>query len=440
MPHRLARWLFALAALAAVALAAGLSPALTPRAIPAQAPPPAAAFKAEDVRRGRQLAAIGDCASCHTMRGGSSYAGGVALQTPFGVIHGTNITPEPQTGIGRWPLEAFRRALREGISRDGHHLYPAFPYDHFTRLTDADIAALYAFVMTRDPVQAPAPKNDLMFPFGFRPLVAAWNLLYLHEGPQPANGDAPQERGRYLVDALAHCAACHSPRNVLGAERKDRFLAGGEAEGWHASALDQAAESPVPWTAEVLASYLRTGLVPDHAMTAGPMQDVVRGLSQADEKDVAAIAAYITGRMGPADDARRTREANARKRSQAPLAAARPATAGGDDDARLALGRSVYEASCASCHDVGRGVSSNTALQLPLAVALHMPDPRNLLHIVRKGIQPVDGAPGRVMPPFEGNLSDEQLTALAVWLRRQATDAPPWQDVAKAVTETGKER
>lgn len=440
MPHRFTSRLLAFALLLALAGMLGLAPLLRPPAIPAQAPPAAASFKPEDIQRGRQLAAIGDCASCHTLRGGPSYAGGVPLQTPFGVIHGTNITPEPQTGIGQWPLEAFQRALREGISRDGHHLYPAFPYDHFTKLSDADIAALYAFVMTRDPVQATAPKNDLMFPLGFRPLVAFWNMLYLHEGPQPATGNAPQDRGRYLVDGLAHCSACHSPRNALGAERKDRFLGGGEAEGWHASALNAAAESPVPWTADVLANYLRSGLVPDHAMTAGPMRDVVYGLSQADEKDVAAIAAYITGQMGAPDDARRTREANARKRAQAPLGAAQPTTNAGAEDTQLALGRSVYDSSCAGCHDLGRGASSDAALQLPLAVALHMPDPRNLLHIVRNGIQPIDGAPGRFMPPFEGSLSNDELAALVVWLRRQATDEPPWRDVAKAVQQAGKQQ
>ncbi|HVZ45512.1 MAG TPA: cytochrome c [Ramlibacter sp.] len=172
----------------ALGLGAGSSP------IQAQPAPAADSFPQEQVRRGRQLAALGDCAGCHTPSGGSAFAGGVAVRTPFGEIYSTNITPEPQTGIGEWPLDAFRRALRQGISRDGHRLYPAFPYDHFTHLTDDDIAALYAFLMTRDPVQAIAPQNRLMFPLGFRPLIGIWDALYLKEGPKPPASNAPSPR------------------------------------------------------------------------------------------------------------------------------------------------------------------------------------------------------------------------------------------------------
>ncbi|HMA09136.1 MAG TPA: cytochrome c, partial [Ramlibacter sp.] len=232
------------------------------------------------VRKGQLLAAVGDCSSCHTTRDGQPYAGGVPLRTQFGTIHGTNITPDPETGIGTWSEAAFRRALREGVSRDGHLLYPAFPYDHFTHLTDEDIGALYAFFMTRDPVRSQPLSNRLVFPLQFRPLIAAWNALYLRKGPLPQQDSQSAEwnRGAYLVQSLAHCAACHSPRDALGAEKPDAYLAGGEAEGWHATALNRQSPSPVPWTVPALATYLRTGLVADHAITAGPMQDVVHNL------------------------------------------------------------------------------------------------------------------------------------------------------------------
>jgi mono/diheme cytochrome c family protein len=404
-------------------------------------PPAPTAFDRAQVRRGQVLASLGDCSSCHTTRNGPPYAGGVPVPTPFGTIYGTNITPEPQTGIGRWSEAAFRRALREGIARDGSHLYPAFPYDHFTRLTDDDIAALYAFVMTRDPVQAKPPANRLMFPLQFRPLVAGWNMLYLHEGPvaQQASQNAELNRGAYLEDALAHCGACHSPRNALGAEKKDAYLAGGEAEGWHATALNQKSPSPVPWTVQALTAYLQTGLVADHAITAGPMEDVVHNLSHADPADLRAMAAYIVSRMGPPDGERQAREAAARKKAaQASLAAVQPSSpAPAADEEALALGAVVYANSCAECHDLGRQFSSDTALRLPLAIALHLPDPRNLIHIIRHGIEPPDGEPGRWMPPFEGSLTDQQLAALVVWLRRQGTDAPPWKDVLKTVKDTG---
>ncbi len=378
------------------------------------------------VQQGARLASLGNCISCHTSADGAPFAGGRGVPTPFGTIYATNITPEAQTGIGRWSEEAFRRALRDGVSRDGHLLYPAFPYDHFTHLQDGDIQALYAYLMTRTPVHAAPVANRLAFPLQFRPLVAGWNLLFLDKGPRPAEPalSAEWNRGAYLADALGHCSACHSPRNALGAEDRDHAFAGGEAEGWHASALNANAESPVPWTTEALARYLRTGLVADHAMTAGPMQDVVRSLSEADAADVHAIASYITAQMGPANPETQTREAAARRRAHDPL------PRDGSEGGRL------YADNCASCHDAGRGLSSNSALHLSLAVALYMPDPRNLLHIVRQGIQPVAARPGRWMPPFEGTLTEDQLATLAAWLRSQATSEAPWPDLAHAVQNT----
>ncbi|MBX9760223.1 MAG: cytochrome c, partial [Beijerinckiaceae bacterium] len=145
-------------------------------------PPPALprpAFAKELIERGEKLAGLGACASCHTRPGGAPYAGGLGLQTPFGAIYATNITPEAETGLGLWSEEAFIRAMREGVDRGGRHLYPAFPYDHFTKVTDADLKALYAYFMTRNPVRAEARRNELSFPFNVRPLLAAWNLLFL---------------------------------------------------------------------------------------------------------------------------------------------------------------------------------------------------------------------------------------------------------------------
>ena len=411
------------------------------RPIEKVAAPAPSTFPAAQIRQGQMLAAAADCTSCHTTATGSSFAGGVPLLTSFGTIHGTNITPDPKTGIGSWSEAAFKRAMREGVSRDGHLLYPAFPYNHFTHLTDDDIDALYAFVMTRDPVEAQTPANRLTFPLQFRPLMAAWNFLYLEPGPLPqrAAESAEWNRGAYLVNAAAHCAACHSPHNMLGAEKKEAFLAGGDVEGWHAMALNDKSPSPVRWTADALATYLRTGIVADHAMAAGPMQAVVHNLAQADPADVRAIASYITSVMGSPSSEQQAREIAARaKAAPDTLAAVQPTPApAADAEQTLALGATVYAGSCASCHDQGRQLSSNTALRLPLAIALHLPDPRNLIHIVRRGIQPPDGEQGRWMPPFEGSLTDEELTALLVWLRRQGTDELPWQDVARVVKQTG---
>ena len=368
------------------------------------------------------------------------------LPTPIGTIHGTNLTPDRDTGIGAWSEAAFVRSMRDGVARDGSQLYPAFPYDHFTHIADDDLHALYAFLMTRDPVHAANVANELRFPFGLRPLIAAWNALFLDRSAYRADParSAEWNRGAYLVQSLGHCAGCHSPRNVLGAERRDRAFAGGQAEGWYVPALNAASPSPVPWTVEQLTSYLRTGIAADHAIAGGPMQQVVEGLAHADEADVHAIAVYIGSVLGPTNAERDMRAAAARRIARAPLAAAaanegataRAEAASSADAEAVRLGEAVYAGACAACHDGGRAVSSNGALRLPLAVAVHDPDPRSLLRIVREGIAPPPAEPGRWMPAFGATLTDEQLVGLLAYLRHDAAGAPPWPDLAQAVRET----
>src|SRR5260370_1166896 len=152
------------------------------REISAIDPPALQSFDSALVKRGRELAAIGNCSTCHTLGGGKDFAGGVPVPTPFGTIYSSNITPDAETGIGRWPEAAFRRAMRSGVDRDGRHLYPTFPYDHFTNVTDEDDLALYAYLMTREPVRAPARDNQLPFPLDRRFLIAGWKLLFLRPG------------------------------------------------------------------------------------------------------------------------------------------------------------------------------------------------------------------------------------------------------------------
>lgn len=410
-----------LAALVLAGCASKISPSTkTPREV----------FDARLVKRGAELAALGDCAGCHTRSGGRPFAGGVPLETPFGTVFGTNITPDAAYGIGAWSEAAFRRAMREGVARDGHELYPAFPYDHFTRLSDEDIRALYAFLMTRDPVAERPPADRLTFPLNLRPLIAAWKALYFKPARfQPdVTKSAEWNRGAYLVEGLGHCGACHTPRNRLGAEEQGRPLAGGMVEGWYAPALDQASPSPIPWTAAGLATYLATGIAREHAMAAGPMQAVTRELRHAAPADVRAIAAYIASRMGPTTEARAARARAALEIAQhGPLAA--PGADLVDRDPTLSLGRTLYSGACASCHDSGRGVSSDSALQLSLAVALYDPQPASLLNIIRGGIRPPQSDPGRFMPAFAGAFTDEQLRALAKYLHTLAPGAPPWRDL-----------
>ena len=272
-------------------------------------PPARSSFDAALITRGAHLAAIGDCIACHTAPEGKPYAGGYPLRTPFGTIHGTNITPDADTGIGRWSQAAFVRAMREGVDRQGRHLYPAFPYDHFALVSDEELQAIYAFLMTREPVRADPPANDVMFPFNMRVLVAGWKLAFLEHDAfrsDPAQS-AEWNRGAYLAQGLGHCGACHTPRNFLGAERKKLYLAGGDAEGWRAPPVDASSRAPVPWTAESLYRYLRHGADEMHEVAAGPMAPVVHNLSGVPESEVRAIATYIASLIGPADVARQTR-------------------------------------------------------------------------------------------------------------------------------------
>ena len=213
--------------------------------------------------RGAALAKLGDCMVCHTAPGGKPYAGGGAVPTPFGVVYGTNITPDLDTGIGRWSLADFDKALRRGTRRGGAPLYPAMPYDHYSALTAADVQALYAFMMTREPVRAAPPGNRLVPPLGFRPLLYIWKALFFHPAAPPP------ERGQYLVETLGHCGACHTPHGWLGDEQRAKALDGGWAEGWYAPPLNAASPASSAWTEERLYLYLRTGLDPAHAASAG---------------------------------------------------------------------------------------------------------------------------------------------------------------------------
>ncbi|HFK4651979.1 TPA: cytochrome c, partial [Serratia marcescens] len=185
------------------------------------ATPGAGTWSAATLERGRQLAAAGDCAVCHTASEGATNAGGLAMATPFGTLYSTNITPDVATGIGNWSFTAFDRAMRQGVARDGRHLYPAFPYTAFSKMTDGDMQALYAYLMSQPAVRQSNPANQMRFPFNLRPLMAGWNALFLRQGefqPDPQQS-AQWNRGAYLVNGLGHCAACHSPRNLLGAEK-----------------------------------------------------------------------------------------------------------------------------------------------------------------------------------------------------------------------------
>jgi mono/diheme cytochrome c family protein len=392
-------------------------PAIAPIAVADRA-----SLASDKVEAGERLVALGDCVVCHTAEGGEDFAGGRPLPTPFGTIHSTNITPDRETGIGEWSLAAFTRAVRQGVSREGYHLYPAFPYDHMTKMRDDDIRAVYAFLMTRRPVAERAPQNDLPFPYNIRALVAGWKLLFLDRGALQADAtkDAEWNRGAYLVEGLAHCGACHTPRNALGAEKRDEAYGGGETDGWFVPALNEKSPAGAPWTKERLHAYLGTGFDPVHGLAAGPMAPVVENLSAVPDTDVKAMAAYVAATLGPATADRDGKPVEAASLANHP-------------------GAAIYAGACAQCHgEAGRSPVIH-ALDLATSSTLRLPQPDNAIRIIRAGIRPVATRDGSSMPPFGDVFTDEQMTSLVDYLRQRFVGSQ-WTDVAAAVQRTREKR
>ena len=403
--------LLILAALGVVGVVAFGALAWRPAIAPITPPTPAA-FAPELVSKGAVLAAGGYCAECHTAKGAQRFAGGYAMATPFGVLYSTNITPDPETGIGTWSEVAFARAMRDGVARDGSLLFPAFPYDHFTKLSDADVHALYAYFMTRAPVRAPAHENGLPFPLNVRYLQAGWRLLFFRSGRFEANPDksADWNRGAYLAEGLSHCSSCHTPRNLLGAEKAGDAYAGTAIDNWIAPPLTADNPDPAPWTRPEFYAYLRSGVSDLHGSAAGPMAPVVHGLAALPQSDVAAIALYFAD-IGHADGRiASTGPAVARAMSYAPLGTGQEV----DPDARL------YMAACASCH-YNAGAPRAVRPDLALNSAVNLPDPSNFIEVMLNGIDAEDGIPGVVMPSFGHALSDSDIARIAAYLRRTRT-------------------
>ncbi|SOE94369.1 nicotinate dehydrogenase subunit B [Burkholderia sp. D7] len=386
--------------------------------------PAASTWSDATIARGRQIAEFGDCAVCHTAPGGAVNAGGLGLETPFGMVYTTNLTPDPKTGIGNWSFAAFDRAMRQGISRDGHHLYPAFPYTAFTKMSEADMTALYAYLMSQPAVENTPPATRLPFPLNQRALVAGWNALYLKQGefkPDPTRS-AIWNRGAYLVDGAGHCSACHSPRNAFGAEKGGRlYLTGGSAEGWVAPSLVANSKAPVRWTEQALYDYLKTGFSHEHGVAAGPMAPVVASLSTLPEEDVRAMAHYVA--------------------SLSPQPVETPLPKPTHDVATSAVtlqgldsGRRIFEGACAVCHAATGGVGNfgvRPLLSLNTSVSEATPD--NLLNVIQNGIDaPATDALG-YMPGFKDSFDDRQIADLVSYIR--ATFAPneaSWKDLAQA--------
>lgn len=410
MRRRLVRVLLALAALvfAGVAAVAWLNLRGEARAPQLVREPGAALVPAapELLEKGAYLARAGNCMGCHTVPGGQEYAGGRGIETPFGVVYAPNLTPDAATGLGRWTPDAFWRALHHGRSQDGRLLYPAFPYPQYTRVLREDADALFAYLQSLPPVNAPAKPHQLQFPFDTQAALAVWRALYFRPGAwQPAAAAAPEwNRGAYLVQGLGHCAACHAARNRWGGSVEEGLLLGGALEGWHAPALGGAQMAP-----QDLVRLLQTGAAPA-ATATGPMAEVVFNSTQyLTAADLQAMAAYLQSLPAPAP---------------APAAAA---VAKASD---ALLGAQVYGRHCAECHgEQGEGrPGAFAALAGNRAVVLQ--DPSNVVRMVLQGGYPpaTAGNPRpHGMPPFSHQLSDVEIAAVSSFVRQS------WGNMAPAV-------
>ncbi len=403
---------FVLVLVAAVALwltLANRNPDLDQPAVPV-------ADRQQQLAQGEYLARVGNCMSCHTARGGAAYAGGRAIPTPFGTIYASNLTPNPETGLGSWNSDDFWRAMHDGRSKDGSLLYPAFPYTNYTRVTRADSDAIFAWLQTLPAVRQENRKPDLRAPYDNRALLVPWRALYFRPGQYVEDKAQSVEwnRGAYLVQGLGHCSACHSTRDSLGGIGLKAELGGGliPSLNWYAPALD--ADSLGIWEAQHVAAFLRDGVTPQRAVT-GPMAEVVaNSLQHLTEEDVQAMAGYL--KSLPARQGMPAATDNLRS---------------DEKQAIIASGARLYENQCASCHQAsGKGVPSvypalagNRAVTAAIAA-----NPIRL--VLHGGFAPSTGGNPRPygMPPFGQVMTDAEIAAVVTYIRNA------WGNQASAVS------
>jgi mono/diheme cytochrome c family protein len=367
---------------------------------------PANIAQASLIERGAYLTHAADCEACHTAPGGTRFAGGLAFVLPFGVLYSTNITPDPDTGIGRYTDANFMKALRHGVRADGAPLYPAMPYASYTYMTDADALAIKAYLFSLDPTTARVPSNHLAFPFNQRWLMAVWSLLFNPDRrfePNPAQ--SPEwNRGAYLVEAMEHCGECHTPRNLFQALDNRRKFAGATQAGWRAYNITADRSSGVGAFSDTdLSAYLAAGHADGHGTAAGPMGEAVdKSLSHLAPSDIAAMVAYLRS-VPPIE----TPDLPAPKETAAAVSHRE-----GAPDADV-LGKAVFEQACVSCHG-WNGVSPLTRFAILTGTrAVNDPTAINVAQIVLSGAQRRSAGGAEIMPAFGAAYSDAEIAAVS---------------------------
>ncbi|WP_353250391.1 c-type cytochrome [Salinisphaera sp. T31B1] len=353
------------------------------------------------VERGEYLARAADCAACHTAKGGTPYAGGHPIDTPFGTVYGTNITPDKQYGIGDYSADDFYHVLTQGELPDGTQLYPAMPYTAYHDIAREDSDAMYAYFMSLDGVHAAGPQTDLSWPFSMRWTLNVWNWMFAGSdtsGP-PADDDPQSGRGRYLVDTLGHCGQCHTPRNMLGAVESDKRLQGAVIAGYEAPNLLPTSLASRGWDTDSLRTFLREGRSRQGSMYSEMYPVFHHSTRYLNDADLAAMTGYLLGAEPPAP---KTISA---------------ATDLGDDP-----GRQLYLNSCAGCHGAQGQGAAQVASAMTGNTTLRLDSPRNLVKIIHDGIaaRQFNGTErAQAMPGFADKLSDDEIATLATYLRRQ---------------------
>ncbi len=397
----------------------------------------------ETLIRGKYLATAADCVACHTLPGQLPFSGGNVFKTPFGTIYSPNITPDVETGIGSWSDRDFLRALHQGMGKDGEHLYPAFPYTQFTRISDVDALAIKAYLFSLPAVKRTNTPNAMKFPYNIRSLMWVWNLLNFNEGrftPDPARS-AAYNRGHYLAEALGHCNECHTPRNQLLGLSQRRHLSGGVVDGWEAFNITPDAVSGIgDWTNDDIVTYLSTGHLKGRASASGPMADVVSfSLRFLTPEDLQAIALYLKDQPPVRDNG---------------VIKSRHAYGNVDED-RLSFsaadvdrpdGRALYVAACASCHALsGTGlpaaVPHNSYPSLIGSSVLGANTADNLVLTLLHGVQRATTDGTVYMPPFgpdsviSNAMNDEQIASLSNYLMTHFGNPQATQVTADRVSQ-----